>query len=514
MSFFNQFPLSQINVGNQPKQIVDLFRHVDVNDVLADNVTSYLKTIVRDGERPDNLSQRVYGTPDYYWTFFIVNESLKNGLDDWPKSYAAIEKEFQNEYDTISTFTINPRMETQIVDAGNSLFSLSGNLAKININHISNTLAGLDLTYSGLKIFRNFSTASIVKYDDNELQLYLDNFSDRRRFMLDMNVEADFNTIRAIEYLNSETISGAGATGNIQFPGTFINKQNLNGRMSFTFEDWPILGENGENMVRVGDGLAHESRGDFYLDTMTPERVEWCVELFKWFDTTVVGQGDTETGIGISGLPYRDFLNDVGEKGRAQAALDMFNSYFTPWPANGNMKWNGILPYRQPDTGLEHSFLSARNAPCYYYKTGGGKFVQEDIISPFEMINGTSDATSYSPENDIPSDRETYTKIGQDYNNYVSHYEKAINMNEVKSQIKVIRPDLISAFAQEFKKKLNQGLTRTAGATLSGVTGIAAQTGGGATSGATGTTTGGASSGGGTGGGYGGGGSTGGGGGY
>ena len=199
MSFFNQFPLSQINVGNQPKQIVDLFRHVDVNDVLADNVTSYLKTIVRDGERPDNLSQRLYGTPDYYWTFFIVNESLKNGLDDWPKSYAAIEKEFQNEYDTISTFTINPRMETQIVDAGNSLFSLSGNLAKININHISNTLAGLDLTYSGLKIFRNFSTASIVKYDDNELQLYLDNFSDRRRFMLDMNVEADFNTIRAIE---------------------------------------------------------------------------------------------------------------------------------------------------------------------------------------------------------------------------------------------------------------------------------------------------------------------------
>ena len=34
---------------------------------------------------------------------------------------------------------------------------------------------------------------------------------------------------------------------------------------------------------------------------------------------------------------------------------------------------------------------------------------------------------------------------------------------------------MIAAFAQEFKKKLNQGLTRTAGTTLAGVTGIAAQ---------------------------------------
>ena len=137
MSFFNQFPLSQINVGNQPKQIVDLFRHVDVNDVLADNVTSYLKTIVRDGERPDNLSQRLYGTPDYYWTFFIVNENLKNGLDDWPKSYAAIEKEFQNEYDTISTFTIKPTMKNEVVDAADSQFSLNGDLATQNRQHIS-----------------------------------------------------------------------------------------------------------------------------------------------------------------------------------------------------------------------------------------------------------------------------------------------------------------------------------------------------------------------------------------
>ena len=492
MSFFTQFPLSQINVGNQPKQIVDLFRHVDVNDVLADNITNYLKVIIGDGERPDNLSQRLYGTPDYYWTFFIVNESLKNGLDDWPKATSSIETEFEKEYDTISTFTVKPLMRDEIADAA-GLFELNGNTRMVDYNHLSNTLAGLDLTYSGLKIYRNFSTASIVKYDDNEMQLYLDEFSNRTQFMLDTGVESNKEILSGIEYLASETL-GPGTT-NLRF-----NNESINGQMSFTFDDWPILGNNLENTIRNGDGAQHASRGDFYLRTMTPERVDWCVELFKWFDTLVVGSGDTVTGTGLSDLPYREFLNQLSGKSRAQAALDVFSSYFTPWPANGYMKWFGISPYRRQDTGLEHSFLSARNAPCYYYKEGGQKFSQEDIISPYDMLNGTNDPTSYYPESNILPNRNDYTKLGQDPLNYVSHYEKAINLNEIRSQITVIRPELIADFAKEFKKKLNQGLTRTVSSSLGGGGTSAAAGGGGVTSATSGTTSGGAGSGGGGGG--------------
>ena len=410
---------------------------------------------------------------------FIVNENLKNGLDDWPKSYTAIEKEFRDEYDTMSTFTIKPTIRNEIVNAAKNQFDAFGSFAtNTNIPHISNTLAGLDLSYSDLKIFRNFSTASIVKYDDNEMQLYLDNFSNRSQFMLDVIDPINKQKIRDIKFITLNPEGGQ----DIQFDESVIT-----GQMSFTFADWPILGQNRENTIRAGDSRVHESRGDFYLDTMTPERVEWCVELFKWFDTLVVDGPNTNnvTGTGIPDLPYADFLNTERSVGRAQAALNIFSSYFTPWPLNGIMKWYGILPYRQGGTvdGPEHSFLSARNAPCYYYRQGGEKFNQEDIISTFEMLNGSNNAITYSPESNVPSNRETYLKINNDYNNYVSHYEKAINLNEIRSQIKVIRPDLISAFAQEFKKKLNQGLTRTSGTTITGTGISAAGTTGGITSG-------------------------------
>ena len=81
MSFFKQFPLSNIAIGQEIKKVVDIFRHVDVNDILADEISSYQYYEVLDGERPDNVSQKLYGTTDYYWTFFILNESLKRGLD-------------------------------------------------------------------------------------------------------------------------------------------------------------------------------------------------------------------------------------------------------------------------------------------------------------------------------------------------------------------------------------------------------------------------------------------------
>ena len=142
------------------------------------------------------------------------------------------------------------------------------------------------------------------------------------------------------------------------------------------------------------------------------------------------------------------------KQGEKQAALDTF-LYFTPWPKTGEMKWKGIKPFKRTSDQREHSFLTARNAPCYYYKSGGEPFVQEDIINAYDMLNGIIDPTQYDEVNKI------YNTIGQDPLNYVTHYQKAIALNDSRSLIKVIKPELIVDFAAEFRKKLNSGLTRT-----------------------------------------------------
>ena len=106
MSFFKQFPKVNYSINNDGiiNSVTDIYRYVDVRDKLASSVTAYQYVNLLDGERPDNLSYRLYGTPDYYWTFFILNDEFKNGLGSWPKSNYEITAKLDNEFEDISIY--------------------------------------------------------------------------------------------------------------------------------------------------------------------------------------------------------------------------------------------------------------------------------------------------------------------------------------------------------------------------------------------------------------------------
>ena len=106
MTFFNQFPKTSYSVLNDGvnTQIVDLYRYVDVVEQLASDVVAYSMVDIIDGERPDNLSHRLYGTPDYYWTFFFLNDALKEGQGAWPLSDAELKAAIKNQYEGVAAY--------------------------------------------------------------------------------------------------------------------------------------------------------------------------------------------------------------------------------------------------------------------------------------------------------------------------------------------------------------------------------------------------------------------------
>ena len=107
-SFFptrHQYPLFLINETKSKQQIVpvsfpDFFRQVSLDHVGVNDSSFYYNTIkILDGERPDQLSYRLYGTAEYYWTFFIVNDSLRLGENlQWPLSYKNLERKVDIDY--------------------------------------------------------------------------------------------------------------------------------------------------------------------------------------------------------------------------------------------------------------------------------------------------------------------------------------------------------------------------------------------------------------------------------
>lgn len=109
MGYFSKFKRIAYDIeGNGVKQsLVNLTSNVAISSKLIDNVSFYSYVNVHDGERMEQLSYRIYGTVDFYWTFILVNKNLKNIWNDWPKSNAQIDEYVSFKYPGTAVL-INP----------------------------------------------------------------------------------------------------------------------------------------------------------------------------------------------------------------------------------------------------------------------------------------------------------------------------------------------------------------------------------------------------------------------
>ena len=100
MSYFKKFPKADYDFNRQGviNSVVDIFRQVRPIQNFVDQFSAYRYAEIPDGERPDILSKKLYDSPDFYWTFFLVNDFLHDGVGSWPMSITNLEEYIQNEY--------------------------------------------------------------------------------------------------------------------------------------------------------------------------------------------------------------------------------------------------------------------------------------------------------------------------------------------------------------------------------------------------------------------------------
>ncbi len=118
MSYFKLFPKVDydINRTGTVQKIVDIYRSVRPLQEFVDSPSLYMKYEIKNGERPDITSQRLYGTPEYYWTFFVVNEFLHDGYKVWPMSQELLLEYLNTEYNGFA-ITCDPNV-TPTSDGG------------------------------------------------------------------------------------------------------------------------------------------------------------------------------------------------------------------------------------------------------------------------------------------------------------------------------------------------------------------------------------------------------------
>lgn len=84
--FFRQFPVVNYRFGeNETTTSFDnLGVYIDIIDQVKDDPVFYQEYQVLENERPDQLSFKLYDSPFYHWTFFLMNDKLRES--GWPVS--------------------------------------------------------------------------------------------------------------------------------------------------------------------------------------------------------------------------------------------------------------------------------------------------------------------------------------------------------------------------------------------------------------------------------------------
>jgi len=83
-TYFRNFPQIDYSFGNNEPLVKfqNLTAYVDVIDRLRDDISFYRKYYILEGDRPDQVSHKLYGSTDFYWTFYLLNDNLR--LQGWP----------------------------------------------------------------------------------------------------------------------------------------------------------------------------------------------------------------------------------------------------------------------------------------------------------------------------------------------------------------------------------------------------------------------------------------------
>jgi hypothetical protein len=119
---------------------VDLMKNLTskakISDALINNAGFYQTIEVIDGERPDHLSQRLYNTSIYHWTFLLLNPQIKNIWDDWPMKYSQLVEYCTEKYQYLAADTdadLNNKFILGETVTG-SISSATGILKEIHLN--------------------------------------------------------------------------------------------------------------------------------------------------------------------------------------------------------------------------------------------------------------------------------------------------------------------------------------------------------------------------------------------
>lgn len=135
MSYFRYFPLVDYTFGDE--KLPDAFQNIaiysEIFDEVKNNIAFYQDYYIPEGERPDQTSYFLYQSSTLHWTFFLMNDKLRER--GWPLSNQDLVDKAQKDYNE-TTLTTRTRLTDKFKVGQTITGSSSGATGVISHRHL------------------------------------------------------------------------------------------------------------------------------------------------------------------------------------------------------------------------------------------------------------------------------------------------------------------------------------------------------------------------------------------
>jgi len=132
MSYFRELPdidyqsqLSSKNSSLNYVRVKNLFRRVKLRDDLQNVFTLFNKYQISEGERPDTVAERIYGSSDLDWVV-LLSANIINVRNEWPLSNRDLYRFVEEKYGLDRMYEIKYYQTTEVKNNNGNLILPAG----------------------------------------------------------------------------------------------------------------------------------------------------------------------------------------------------------------------------------------------------------------------------------------------------------------------------------------------------------------------------------------------------
>ena len=135
-NYFRNIPNVQYDIyGTEPNNyltVTNIMQRVKFKSTVIDAISDYYPYYIREGERPDIVSNQLYGTVAYAYLILLFN-NINDPLFDWPLHSRQFENYIISKYGSVANALSNIKHYYQIIRAEVPKTGLSERIPEVKI---------------------------------------------------------------------------------------------------------------------------------------------------------------------------------------------------------------------------------------------------------------------------------------------------------------------------------------------------------------------------------------------